>query len=47
MNEYGDSFVGGNFVWFTGVIEDVNDPEEMGRYRVRCFGYQTGDRGRM
>lgn len=45
MNEYGDSFVGGNFLWFTGVIEDVNDPEEMGRYRVRCFGYHTEIKG--
>tara|TARA_B100001094_G_scaffold64217_1_gene60200 strand:+ start:3491 stop:4534 length:1044 start_codon:yes stop_codon:yes gene_type:complete len=45
MNEYGDSFVGGNFLWFTGVIEDVNDPEEMGRYRVRCFGYHTESKG--
>ena len=47
MNEYGDSFVGGNFLWFTGVIEDVNDPEEMGRYRVRCFGYHTGTKGEL
>jgi len=45
MNEYGDSFVGGNFLWFTGVIEDVKDPEEMGRYRVRCFGYHTNTKG--
>lgn len=45
MNEYGDSFVGGNFLWFTGVIEDVNDPEEMGRYRVRCFGYHSENKG--
>jgi hypothetical protein len=45
MNEYGDSFIGGNFLWFTGVIEDVNDPEEMGRYRVRCFGYHSDNKG--
>jgi len=45
MNEYGDSFVGGHFLWFTGVIEDVNDPEEMGRYRVRCFGYHSENKG--
>jgi len=29
---------------FEGVIEDVNDPEEMGRARVRCFGYHTDNR---
>lgn len=44
MSEYGDSFIG-NFLWFSGVIEDVNDPEEMGRYRVRCFGYHSGNKG--
>jgi hypothetical protein len=32
------------FHWFTGVIEDVDDPEQRGRYRVRCFGYHTEKR---
>ena len=32
---------GGVFVWFTGVVEDINDPKEMGRVRVRCYGYHT------
>ena len=27
--------------WFTGVIEDILDPEVLGRVRVRCFGYHT------
>lgn len=38
-----DNFVknGGIFVWFTGVVEDIHDPMEMGRVRVRCFGYHT------
>ena len=27
--------------WFTGVVEDINDPSEMGRLKVRCFGYHT------
>ena len=31
----------GQFHWFTGVVEEVKDPEERGRYRVRCFGYHT------
>jgi hypothetical protein len=30
-----------NTAFFTGVIEDVLDPEQMGRVRVRCFGYHT------
>lgn len=31
------------FVWFTGVVEDILDPEQLGRVKVRCFGYHTGD----
>lgn len=27
--------------WFTGVVEDVNDPTQTGRVRVRCFGYHN------
>jgi hypothetical protein len=27
--------------WFTGVVEDVNDPIQMGRVRVRCFNYHS------
>jgi len=30
-------------IWFTGVIESFDDPEELGRVRVRCFGYHTAD----
>ena len=29
------------FVWFTGVVEDRNDPSKLGRVRVRCLGYHT------
>jgi len=36
-----DSFVEGKMAWFTGVIEDILDPEVLGRVRVRCFGYHT------
>ena len=32
---------GGAFIWFTGVVEDINDPKEMGRVKVRCYGYHT------
>ena len=31
------------FVWFTGVVEDRNDPDSLGRVRVRCLGYHTED----
>ena len=34
-----DMFVGGQFAWFTGIVEDVNDPEQMNRVKVRCLGW--------
>ena len=40
-----DNFMNPGFYWFTGVIEDIHDPEELGRVRVRCIGYHTEDRG--
>ena len=39
-----NSFTDTAFRWFTGVVEDINDPSEMGRVRVRCFGYHSADR---
>lgn len=30
--------------WYTGVVEDINDPLSMGRVQVRCLGYHTPDR---
>ena len=32
-----------NLTWFTGVVEDRNDPEKLGRCRVRIFGYHIED----
>jgi len=29
------------FVWFTGIIEDRQDPLKMGRCRVRCVGWHA------
>jgi len=31
------------FIWFVGVVEDRNDPELLGRVRVRCLGFHTED----
>ena len=31
------------FAWFVGVVEDRNDPEQLGRVRVRCLGWHTED----
>ena len=33
-----------NFCWWQGVVEDRNDPEQFGRYRVRIIGYHTLDK---
>jgi hypothetical protein len=32
------------FIWFMGVVEDHNDPEQIGRVRVRCLGIHTEDK---
>ena len=31
------------FIWFVGVVEDRDDPERIGRVRVRCLGFHTED----
>ena len=37
-------FMGKNgFQWFVGVVEDSQDPQTLGRLRVRCLGYHTED----
>ena len=33
-----------NFVWFNGVVEDRQDPQKLGRLRVRCVGIHTQDK---
>ncbi len=38
------AFLGNNFNWFVGVVEDRHDPEMTGRLRVRCLGVHTGDK---
>lgn len=39
-----DQFFNSTFVWFTGVVEDVKDPEMMNRVRVRVMGLHTDDK---
>lgn len=41
MDFFGNNFKNTNFHWFTGVVEDIADPYERGRVKVRCFGYHT------
>ena len=35
------------FQWFVGVVEDRNDPQKVGRVRVRCLGDHTPDKGKL
>jgi hypothetical protein len=32
------------FIWWMGVVEDRDDPEQLGRVRVRCFGWHTDEK---
>lgn len=36
------NFSFGSFEWFIGVVEDRDDPQKIGRVRVRAFGYYDG-----
>ena len=41
-------FIGQNdFTWFIGVVEDRDDPLQLGRVRVRCYGWHTEDKGQI
>ena len=44
MNELGNFIGREGFVWWIGVVEDRQDPEKLGRVRVRCFGWHTEDK---
>lgn len=34
-----DQYKNGAFVWYTGVVEDIDDKEQLNRVKVRCFGF--------
>ena len=38
-----NQFSFGEYVWFVGTVEDINDPEKLGRVRVRINGYHSTD----
>ena len=42
--DFAKDFLGYNFVWFIGEVEDRNDPLRLGRVKVRCFGWHTTDK---
>lgn len=38
------NYLGLNFIWFLGVVEDNLDPLKLGRVRVRCFEWHIQDK---
>ena len=44
MSDYKKDYLGYNFIWFMGVVEDRLDPLKLGRVRVRCFSWHTEDK---
>ena len=38
-----DQYKDGAFTWFTGKVEDINDPKKLNRVKVRCFGFYDDD----
>ena len=38
------SMYSGEMVWFVGAVEDRDDPKELGRVKVRCFGIHNEDK---
>jgi len=45
--DFKPDFLGYNFLWFIGVVEDRNDPLKLGRVRVRCFGWHSTDKNKL
>lgn len=48
QNEDKKDFAGKNgFVWFTGIVEDRQDPLKLGRCRVRCVGWHSENKAHL
>lgn len=43
MKNINDAYIGDQTRWFIGRVVDVNDPLQVGRYRVRVFGIHSQD----
>ncbi len=39
--------IGTEFIWWFGIVEDRDDPLQLGRVRVRCYGHHTDDKNAM
>lgn len=42
--DFAKDFLGYDFLWFIGEVEDRNDPLRLGRVKVRCFGWHSTDK---
>tara|TARA_R100000231_G_scaffold131744_1_gene103912 strand:- start:169 stop:681 length:513 start_codon:yes stop_codon:yes gene_type:complete len=40
-----DDYIGQQFTWYTGIIEDIDDPLILNRVKVRCIGFHSMDKG--
>ena len=36
-----DSLMNAGLIWWQGIVQDIDDPEKIGRVKVRIFGYHT------
>ena len=39
-----DDYIGQQFTWYTGIIEDIDDPLILNRVKVRCIGFHSMDK---
>tara|TARA_B100000900_G_scaffold230565_1_gene195793 strand:+ start:986 stop:1498 length:513 start_codon:yes stop_codon:yes gene_type:complete len=39
-----DDYIGQQFTWYTGLIEDIDDPLILNRVKVRCIGFHSMDK---
>tara|TARA_B100001094_G_scaffold280485_1_gene291286 strand:- start:686 stop:1189 length:504 start_codon:yes stop_codon:yes gene_type:complete len=39
-----DDYIGQQFTWYTGIIEDIDDPLNLNRVKVRCIGFHSMDK---
>ena len=44
MTDFVKDFMGYNFIWFIGEVEDRDDPLKLGRVKIRCFGWHSTDK---
>lgn len=44
VNSQSSQFMGMEFIWWMGVVENRNDTLHLGRCQVRCFGWHSSDK---